>query len=77
MSKHATIGLTKQAGVELAGGGTLVNCIRGGIVDTPMWDLIDEGSPSGAVKRGVRLSRRLSIRCQWGGSRRLTTWPVP
>ena len=41
MSKHAAVGLTKQLGVELAGDGILVNCICGGIVDTPMWDLID------------------------------------
>ena len=41
ISKHAAIGLTKQLGVEMAGHGILVNCICGGIVDTPMWDLID------------------------------------
>ena len=41
MSKHAAVGLTKQLGMELAGDGILVNCICGGIVDTPMWDLID------------------------------------
>jgi D-sorbitol dehydrogenase (acceptor) len=41
MTKHAAIGLTRQLGVELAGDGILVNCVCGGIVDTPMWDLID------------------------------------
>jgi NAD(P)-dependent dehydrogenase (short-subunit alcohol dehydrogenase family) len=56
MSKHAAIGLTKQLGVELAGDGILVNCICGGIVDTPMWDLIDRevtkrsGAPTGSFK---------------------------
>ena len=56
MSKHAVIGLTKQLGVELAGDGILVNCICGGIVDTPMWDLIDRevtrrsGDPRGSFK---------------------------
>ncbi len=41
MTKHAAVGLTKQLGAELAGDGILVNCVCGGIVDTPMWDLID------------------------------------
>jgi D-sorbitol dehydrogenase (acceptor) len=56
MSKHAAVGLTKQLGVELAGDGILVNCICGGIVDTPMWDLIDRevtrrgGQPAGSFK---------------------------
>ena len=56
MSKHATIGLTRQLGVELASDGILVNCICGGIVDTPMWDLIDSevtrrsGEPQGSFK---------------------------
>ena len=56
MSKHAAIGLTKQLGVELAGEGILVNCVCGGIVDTPMWDLIDRevtrrsGNPTGSFK---------------------------
>ena len=56
MSKHAVIGLTKQLGVELAADGILVNCICGGIVDTPMWDLIDRevtqrsNAPTGSFK---------------------------
>jgi len=59
MSKHAVIGLTKQLGVELAGDGILVNCICGGIVDTPMWDLIDlevtkrSGEPQGSFKQAA------------------------
>ena len=56
MSKHAVVGLTKQLGVELAADGILVNCICGGIVDTPMWDLIDREvtnrshAPTGSFK---------------------------
>jgi NAD(P)-dependent dehydrogenase (short-subunit alcohol dehydrogenase family) len=59
MSKHAAVGFTKQLGVELAGEGILVNCICGGIVDTPMWDLIDRevtkrsGKPTGSFKAEV------------------------
>ena len=55
-SKHAVVGLTKQLGLELAQYGILVNCVCPGIVDTPMWDLIDretarlQGLPVGAVK---------------------------
>jgi meso-butanediol dehydrogenase/(S,S)-butanediol dehydrogenase/diacetyl reductase len=40
-SKHAVIGLTRQLGLELAPHRILVNCVCAGIVDTPMWDLID------------------------------------
>ncbi|MBV7338779.1 glucose 1-dehydrogenase [Chloroflexi bacterium TSY] len=55
-SKHAVVGLTKQMGLELAEHGILVNCVCAGIVDTPMWDLIDRetaklrGVPVGSVK---------------------------
>jgi meso-butanediol dehydrogenase / (S,S)-butanediol dehydrogenase / diacetyl reductase len=55
-SKHAAIALTKQMGLELAAHGILVNAVCAGIVDTPMWDLIDrevaamEGVPIGSVK---------------------------
>ena len=55
-SKHAVVGLTKQMGLELSSHGILVNCVCAGIVDTPMWDLIDrevaklEGAPLGSVK---------------------------
>lgn len=56
MSKHAVIGLTKALGQELAADNILVNCVCAGIVDTPMWDLIDretariKGVPEGSVK---------------------------
>ncbi len=56
-SKHAVIALTKQFGLELAEHRILVNCVCAGIVDTPMWDLIDEGvatlenRPLGSVKQ--------------------------
>lgn len=55
-SKHAVVALTKQFGLELSEHGILVNCVCPGIVDTPMWDLIDreiariEDAPVGSVK---------------------------
>ena len=55
-SKHAVVAITKQMGLELAEHGILVNCVCAGIVDTPMWDLIDRetaklhGVPVGSVK---------------------------
>ena len=55
-SKHAVVALTKQFGLELSSHGILVNCVCAGIVDTPMWDLIDrevarlEDVPMGSVK---------------------------
>ena len=55
-SKHAVVALTKQFGLELSPHGILVNCVCPGIVDTPMWELIDrevarlEGVPVGSVK---------------------------
>ena len=55
-SKHAVVGLTKQMGLELSSHQILVNCVCPGIVDTPMWDLIDreiarlEGGEVGSVK---------------------------
>lgn len=58
-SKHAVVGLTRQMGLEWARHGILVNCVCPGIVDTPMWDLIDrevagrEGVPIGSVKEEV------------------------
>lgn len=58
-SKHAVVGLTRQMGLEWARHGILVNCVCPGIVDTPMWDLIDrevaqrEGVPIGSVKAQV------------------------
>jgi len=55
-SKHAVVAITKQMGLELSDHGILVNCVCAGIVDTPMWDLIDrettrlQGTPIGSVK---------------------------
>lgn len=55
-SKHAVVGFTKQLALELSEYRILVNCLCPGIVDTPMWDLIDretaklEGVPVGSVK---------------------------
>ena len=55
-SKHAVIGFGKQLGLELSDHQILVNSICGGIIDTPMWDLIDRetarivGVPEGSVK---------------------------
>ncbi|MCY3708156.1 MAG: glucose 1-dehydrogenase [Caldilineaceae bacterium] len=51
-SKHAVVALTKQMGLELSEHGILVNCVCAGIVDTPMWDLIDRET---AVRRGVKI----------------------
>jgi NAD(P)-dependent dehydrogenase (short-subunit alcohol dehydrogenase family) len=58
-SKHAVVALTRQFGFELAEHQILVNCLCAGIVDTPMWDLIDrevaamENKPVGSVKAGA------------------------
>ncbi len=51
-SKFAVIGLTKSFALELAPYGILVNCICPGIVDTPMWDLIDREA---AKRQGVQI----------------------
>ncbi len=51
-SKHAVVALTKQLGLELSDHGILVNCVCAGIVDTPMWDLIDRET---AARRGVEV----------------------
>lgn len=66
-SKHAVVAVTKQMGLELAEHAILVNCVCAGIVDTPMWDLIDreiaamQDVPVGSVKAqavaGVPLGR--------------------
>ena len=59
MTKHAVVGLTKSLGLELAGDNILVNCVSGGIVDTPMWDLIDReatkltGATEGSLKEAA------------------------
>ena len=52
-SKHAVVALTKQMGLELSDHGILVNCVCAGIVDTPMWDLIDRET---AAQQGVPVS---------------------
>ena len=58
-SKHAVVGITRQMGLELSDHGILVNCVCAGIVDTPMWDLIDRetaklrGAPAGSVKEAA------------------------
>jgi NAD(P)-dependent dehydrogenase (short-subunit alcohol dehydrogenase family) len=58
-SKHAVVGFTKQLGLELSDYQILVNCLCPGIVDTPMWDLIDretaklKGVPRGSVVAGA------------------------
>jgi meso-butanediol dehydrogenase/(S,S)-butanediol dehydrogenase/diacetyl reductase len=55
-SKHAVVGLTRQLGLELSSHQILVNCVCAGIVDTPMWELIDRevarlsGAAPGSVK---------------------------
>jgi D-sorbitol dehydrogenase (acceptor) len=55
-SKHAVVALTRQLGLELSTYQILVNCVCAGIVDTPMWDLIDRETarlqdvPVGTVK---------------------------
>ena len=58
-SKHAVVALTKQLGLELSDHDILVNCVCAGIVDSPMWDLIDretamrQGAPIGSVKEAA------------------------
>jgi NAD(P)-dependent dehydrogenase (short-subunit alcohol dehydrogenase family) len=58
-SKHAAIGFGKQLGLELSDHQILVNSICGGIIDTPMWDLIDRETarildvPEGSIKAGA------------------------
>jgi len=58
-SKHAVVGFSKQLALELAEHQILVNCICPGVVDTPMWDLIDretakmQGVAAGSVKAKV------------------------
>ena len=62
MTKHAVVGLTRALGHELAADGILVNCVCGGIVDTPMWDLIDRevvkrsGAEPGSFKAAAAAS---------------------
>ncbi len=58
-TKHAVIGLTRQLALELAPHGITVNAYCPGVVDTPMWELIDRevskrrGVPLGSVKAAM------------------------
>jgi len=58
-SKAAVISLTQSAGLALIGEHINVNAIAPGVVDTPMWDQVDqlfaryEGRPPGEKKRLV------------------------
>lgn len=55
-TKHAVIGLTRSLALELAPHQITVNAYCPGVVETPMWDLIDSevsarrGVPRGSVK---------------------------
>lgn len=58
-TKAAVISITQSLALELAGDGIRVNAIAPGVVDTPMWDLVDsqfaeyENKPIGQKKREV------------------------
>ena len=55
-TKHAVVGFTRALAFELAQHKINVNCYCPGVVDTPMWDLIDRevsrrtGAPLGSTK---------------------------
>lgn len=55
-TKHAVVGFTRALAFELAQHKINVNCYCPGVVDTPMWDLIDRevarrtGQPVGSIK---------------------------
>jgi meso-butanediol dehydrogenase / (S,S)-butanediol dehydrogenase / diacetyl reductase len=55
-TKHAVVGFTRALAFELAPHRINVNCYCPGVVDTPMWDLIDRevaqrtGQPIGSIK---------------------------
>lgn len=55
-TKHAVVGFTRALAFELAPHRINVNCYCPGVVDTPMWDLIDRevatrtGQPLGSIK---------------------------
>jgi D-sorbitol dehydrogenase (acceptor) len=61
-SKAAVISITQSAGLGLIKHGINVNGIAPGVVDTPMWDVVDaqfakyEGLPLGEKKRQVGLA---------------------
>ncbi|WP_187428331.1 Sorbitol dehydrogenase [Roseobacter fucihabitans] len=58
-TKAAVISITQSLALELAGDNIRVNAIAPGVVDTPMWDLVDaqfaeyENKPKGQKKREV------------------------
>jgi meso-butanediol dehydrogenase/(S,S)-butanediol dehydrogenase/diacetyl reductase len=59
VTKHAVVGLTRQFALDLAPHRILVNAYCPGVVDTPMWELIDRqvaerrGVPLGSVKKSA------------------------
>lgn len=58
-TKAAVISVTQSLALELAGDNIRVNAIAPGVIDTPMWDLVDaqfaayENKPKGQKKREV------------------------
>lgn len=56
-SKAAVISLTRTAASAL-GPGILVNCVSPGVVDTPMWEGIDEGLEELGVPDEARFAHR-------------------
>ncbi|MBV6634451.1 MAG: SDR family oxidoreductase, partial [Mameliella sp.] len=58
-TKAAVISVTQSLALELAGDGIRVNAIAPGVIDTPMWEVVDglfaeyENKPRGQKKREV------------------------